>query len=81
MTPRIPVVTQPLIDTGGTMARPWYVVFAQVFQLLTFLNVGKGDPTGMLKAPQGSLFLRIDGGAGSTLYVKEGPTVAEWAAK
>src|SRR5216684_8353911 len=32
---------------------------------------GAGDPSGKVPAPAGSLFLRSDGGAGSTTYVKE----------
>jgi len=49
------------------------------------LIVGAGDPAGRVGAPVGVLYLRIDGGRGSTLYVKEtatGPTdPGGWVAK
>lgn len=35
------------------------------------LIVGQGDPTGNVPAPQGSMYLRLDGGASTTLYVKQ----------
>jgi len=35
---------------------------------------GAGDPEGAVEAPQGALFLRTDGGANTTLYVKESGT-------
>lgn len=43
---------------------------------------GLGSPEGVLTAPVGTLYRRLDGGAGSTLYVKEsGSGSAGWAAK
>lgn len=43
---------------------------------------GVGTPEGAISAPIGSLFLRQDGGAGSSLYVKEsGAGAAGWVAK
>lgn len=49
----------------------------------TFTNIfaGAGDPNGVVSAPKGSLFLRSDGGAGSTLYVRESATLTVWQAK
>lgn len=38
------------------------------------LAVGTASPEGGYAAPAGSMFLRIDGGAGTTLYVKESGT-------
>lgn len=32
---------------------------------------GAGTPEGVVTAPKGSLFLRTDGGAGTTEYIKE----------
>jgi hypothetical protein len=44
--------------------------------------VGTGSPEGVQTAPIGSLFLRTDGGAGSTLYIKESGTGnTGWVAK
>lgn len=46
---------------------------------------GPGNPEGSRLAPQGSLFLRTDGGAGSTMYVKESggstPSTSGWVGK
>lgn len=43
---------------------------------------GRGDPEGIVVAGRGSLYLRTDGGAGSTLYVKQtGSGNTGWAAK
>ncbi len=47
-----------------------------------FFFSGVGDPEGRIKAGVGALFLRHDGGAGTTLYVKEsGTDVTGWVAK
>ncbi|MCW1985328.1 UNVERIFIED_ORG: hypothetical protein M2348_001060 [Sphingomonas sp. R1F5B] len=43
---------------------------------------GGGSPEGVVSAPVGTLYLRSDGGAGTTLYVKEtGTGNTGWAAK
>jgi hypothetical protein len=44
---------------------------------------GAGDPSAApgLAAPQGAVFLRRDGGASTTLYVKTGPLATDWTAK
>ena len=43
---------------------------------------GTGSPAGAISAPVGSLYLRTDGGANTTLYVKESGTgTSGWAAK
>lgn len=43
---------------------------------------GTGTPEGVVTAPVGSLFLRSDGGAGTTLYIKESGTGnTGWIAK
>ena len=44
---------------------------------------GTGDPTGVVAAPVGSMWSRTDGGAGTTLYVKEsgGGGNSGWVAK
>jgi hypothetical protein len=46
------------------------------------LKSGTGSPEGTVVAPVGSLYLRSDGGAGTTLYVKESGTGnTGWSAK
>lgn len=43
---------------------------------------GSGTPEGVVTAPVGVLFLRSDGGANTTLYVKESGTASTgWVAK
>ena len=43
---------------------------------------GSGSPEAAKTAPVGSMYLRTDGGAGTTLYVKESGTGnTGWAAK
>ncbi len=47
-----------------------------------FWSSGGGSPEGAVSAPIGSLFSRTDGGAGTSLYVKEsGSGNTGWAAK
>lgn len=53
-----------------------------VRQLQAALRRGEGDPEGSVVAPVGTLFLRTDGGAATTLYVKEsGANATGWVAK
>jgi hypothetical protein len=43
---------------------------------------GEGTPEGNVTAPVGTAYLREDGGAGTTLYIKESGTGnTGWAAK
>jgi hypothetical protein len=43
---------------------------------------GTGTPEGVVAAPVGTLYSRLDGGAGTTLYVKEtGTGNTGWDAK
>jgi hypothetical protein len=45
------------------------------------MRSGTGTPQGVISAVQGSLFLRTDGGAGTTLYVREAGSATNWTAK
>lgn len=48
----------------------------------TKIVTGTGSPQGVVTAPIGSLYLRKDGGAGTTLYIKESGTGnTGWIAK
>lgn len=48
----------------------------------TWETSGTGSPAGVIAAPVGSVYQRLDGGAGSTLYVKESGTgTSGWVAK
>ena len=47
-----------------------------------FIGSGAGSPAGVVVAPVGSMWLRTDGGASTTLYVKESCTDSSgWVAK
>ena len=53
-----------------------------VIQSGVFISSGEGSPEGAIIANVGSLYTRTDGGAGTTLYVKEsGSGNTGWAAK
>ncbi len=48
------------------------------------VKFGAGSPEGVVQADRGTMYLRTDGGAGTTLYVKEVgdmPTSTGWDAK
>jgi hypothetical protein len=55
----------------------------EVNVLAGYVFVGAGSPAGKIFANRGSLYLRTDGGVGTSLYVKEsGDGLATgWAAK
>ena len=79
-----------LSDTGGR-AVGWLtggdLIVEQTFK--TFRSIygptvqsGGGSPEGVVAAPVGSLYTRVDGGTGTTLYVKESGTGnTGWVAK
>lgn len=72
-----PPPTQPPINIPG-LARSVY----QMFVLLQRVHTGSGTPEGAVKAPVGHMYLRDDGGASTTLYVKESGTGnTGWSAK
>lgn len=63
------------------------VVFIQqrlteIREILNFVRIGSATPEGAVTAPIGTLFLRLDGGASTTLYIKESGTGnTGWIAK
>lgn len=48
---------------------------------LSLIFIVQGDPTGVVDAPQGSIALRLDGGALTSFYVNETGGTAGWVAK
>ena len=69
---------------GGTAGTPPYI--ATSFHAAADANwkvfQGNGSPEGVVIANVGSLYCRIDGGVGTTLYVKEaGVSNTGWVAK
>lgn len=56
--------------------------FQEVERFLSHIYVGSGAPEGVVSAPVASLFLRVDGGSTSVLYVKElGSGSTGWVSK
>ncbi len=46
-------------------------LYQPLASVLSMPHTGTGSPEGVITAPVGHLYLRTDGGAGTTLYVKE----------
>ena len=70
-----------LFKGGGAALTPvvgWFQLVQQSFfkgdPQGAFLRWGEGSPETVVTAPVGSLFLRTDGGASTTMYVKESGT-------
>jgi len=72
------------LPSGGASNR-WSEIYASNFRPgagTAIWTSGAGTPEGAVTAPVGSLFTRTDGGAGTTLYVKEsGAGNTGWVAK
>lgn len=70
-------VNRAVIDNSGTG------MFARLKSGNAMISSGTGSPNGAVTGNVGDLFLRTDGGAGSTLWVKESGngTNTGWAAK
>lgn len=80
----LPGIPQAPIVGDKSVSTTWFGWFLALKTLIDgHLLVGNGSPAGVVVARRGTLFLRLDGGAGSTLYVKEGNdgTFNGWAAK
>lgn len=78
------------LQNGNDIGPFWQFWFTNIVTLVNLLlngvQFGEGTPEAVVTAKQGSLFVRSDGGAGTTLYVKESggvttPTNTGWAAK
>lgn len=86
--PHLPA-TESLQDRSTGLPNRVWVLFFQFFSSLLkgepakcTVTWGMGSPENVVAAPVGSLFLRTNGGAGSTLYVKEAnATAVGWVAK
>lgn len=76
------VQTDNTVDVG-TVAKLLRAIYSKVhFADTARWSAGNGSPEGVLAAPVGSLYSRLDGGANTTLYVKEsGAGNAGWVAK
>jgi hypothetical protein len=70
----------------GNSSQPWGSLYAGSIAMGSSaapkILTGVGTPLGAVSAPVGSIFLRSDGGAGTSFYVKESGTGnTGWAAK
>ena len=66
------------VRVGGPATTP-----ATIATVGARISSGNGDPNGVITGSVGDLWLRLDGGAGTTLYVKESgaATTAGWVGK
>ena len=82
-----PPVQEPFTETGNRLTRMAHQWLKGMLDTVNRLNgnllTGTGDPNTQIAAPVGTLFLRTDGGAGTTLYVKEsgGSSDLGWVGK
>lgn len=83
---------EPLFDVKTGRASSAMTLWMQALQALLFqgdpagcsIRWGTGDPNGVVFAPQGAVYIRRDGGAVTTLYVKtagDSDTAVVWTAK
>ena len=82
-------IESPLVDrqsgkasrTFGLLLQFWHRLFRGSPQTC-FVQWGTGSPESVITAPVGSVFLRTNGGASTTLYVKEsGSGATGWVGK
>lgn len=73
-------------DELSPVEQRWHTALVEaVNNLLTRVQIGDGSPEGIVTAPQGTLYLRRDGAAATTAYVKRAggitsPTNTGWSA-
>ncbi len=64
----------------------WHTALVELLNnLLNLVQTGAGSPEGVVTAPQGTIWLRTDGGAATSLFVKASggivtPTNTGWQA-
>lgn len=73
----------PLPASLDGMRMELYQRLQQINDTLALFFVGKGSPEGVVKAKVGAFYQRLDGGAGTAVYVKEtgDNTKTGWVAK
>ncbi len=59
------------ISEQGNIAKDFSEYIENISEILSFFQVGDGDPIGSLVTKRKMIFLRQDGGAGTTLYINE----------
>ena len=79
-----PQLTTPtgLLTAAGRIFLQAYVALFRGVPQTAFIMWGDGSPEGVVPGPVGSVFLRTNGGASTTCYVKESGTGnTGWVAK
>lgn len=73
--------TLPNKTAGPQVLVPTFDEIERLFEVVG-IHTGTGTPEGVVTAPVGDLYRRKDGGAGTSLYVKESGTgKTGWVAK
>lgn len=71
-----------VIETRKVTDPQLSLLMRKIDEAMALRFVGKGSPQGVVVAPIGAIFQRTDGGAATTLYVKESGTGnTGWVAK
>lgn len=72
-----PTIIRPDDYAGGTNQKVWRLLFTTLYD-----RFGSGSPETVVSAPVGTVYHRTDGGAATSLYVKEsGSGNTGWIAK
>lgn len=79
-------MSQPLVPLHGADVSHRLLIanaLNEALKKLSYINTGAGSPEGVIAASPGAIYLRTDGGASTTLYVKESGvgTNTGWVAK
>jgi hypothetical protein len=71
-----------ITDAVGKASLAWLQFFRAIRDFTDGVLSGTGSPENVITAPIGTLYRRLDGGAGTCLYVKEsGVSNTGWIAK
>lgn len=78
----LPVGTERFVVQDAGVSKRVDLSNAKTYFTSDLIRRGAGTPEGVVTAPVGTLWLRTDGGANTTLYVKEsGAGNTGWVAK
>ncbi|MCK5616516.1 hypothetical protein KAR91_82400 [Candidatus Pacearchaeota archaeon] len=71
MSDILPPKRDETITSKGVMTLDFAQYIENISDVLSYFQIGDGDPTGSLVTNRKMIFLRQDGGAGTTLYINE----------
>lgn len=72
-----PEARAPLVDKDGVATPQFYRYLSGIeamSQAMQYFTVGEGSPEGVVTASVPHFFIRVDGGASTTIYSKESGT-------